>query len=244
MGDSMSKYKHLLFDLDNTLVDDNKNRKYAISKVLDYLNYNYTEETLNSFILSDNEYWKKMGRREFDYMRPSGMDAKETFKWAGGNRIRYFLKDLSFNKCVELNNLYMEYMKEKVFPIEGSKETLSELKKMGYLLYIITNGPEKAAFIKRDSISKELFENIIASENIGYMKPHKEFYDAMYKKFNIYSKEEMLIIGDELDKDILGGNNENIDTVWLNRYNHINDNKQMPTYEIKDIKELNKILKK
>lgn len=31
----MSKiYKKLLFDLDNTLVDDNENRKYAINKIL------------------------------------------------------------------------------------------------------------------------------------------------------------------------------------------------------------------
>ena len=28
------KYKKILFDLDNTLIDDNENRKYAIRKIL------------------------------------------------------------------------------------------------------------------------------------------------------------------------------------------------------------------
>ena len=30
----LKKYKKILFDLDNTLVDDNENRKYAIKQIL------------------------------------------------------------------------------------------------------------------------------------------------------------------------------------------------------------------
>ena len=84
---------------------------------------------------------------------------------------------------------------------------------------------------------------MIASEKVGYMKPHKEFYDAMYEKFFIKDKNKMLIIGDELDKDILGGNNEEIDTVWINRFNIENNTNIVPTYEINDIKELKKVLR-
>ena len=62
----MKDYKYLLFDLDNTLVDDNKNRKYAISRVLEYLNLDYDESMLDKFIKSDNEYWKMMANHEFD----------------------------------------------------------------------------------------------------------------------------------------------------------------------------------
>lgn len=239
----MKEYKYLLFDLDNTLVDDNKNRKYAISRVLEYLNLDYDESTLDAFVKSDNEYWKMMANREFDNIRPSGMNKEETFNWAGGNRIRYFLRNYKFSTCVELNKMYMEAMKEKIYPIEGTSSTLKELKELGYLLYIITNGPEQAAIKKMDALDSSLFINMIASEKVGYMKPHKEFYDAMYEKFFIKDKNKMLIIGDELDKDILGGNNEEIDTVWINRFNIENDTNIVPTYEINDIKELKKVLR-
>lgn len=237
----MGKYKYLMFDLDNTLVDDNMNRKHAISRVLDYLGEAYDQDRLESFIKSDNEYWKKMANKEFDNIRPQGMNKKETFTWAGGNRIRYFLKDYDFNTCVKLNEMYMEFMKEKIYPIDGVKEVLEELSKE-YLLYIITNGPLEAAYKKKEAIGDKLFTDIIASETVGYMKPRKEYFDAMYSKFDLYNKDKMLIIGDELDKDILGGNRENIDTVWVNLFNKVNNTDIKPTYEINNIKELKKVL--
>ena len=238
----MSNYKYLLFDLDNTLVDDNLNRKYSISKVLDYIGYSYDSDVLDRYVECDNLYWKKMARGEFNYMRPKNMSREETFIWAGGNRIKFFLNELSFDECVDLNNLYMKVMGEQVFPIESVLEVLSELKDYGYLLYIITNGPHDAAIKKRDAISNSLFTDMISSEKVGYMKPKKEYFAAMYDKFGIYDKSDMLIIGDDLDKDVLGGQKEGIDTVWYNRFNGDNDMGVIPTYEINKIDELSKML--
>lgn len=240
----MGDYKYLLFDLDNTLVDDDLNRKYCISKVLDYIGYSYDDNLLNKYVECDNLYWKKMANGEFDYMRPLNMNKEETFIWAGGNRIKFFLSDLSFLECVELNNLYMKFMGEAVFPIKKVREVLISLKNCGYLLYIITNGPYDAALKKRDALSKILFTDIITSEKVGYMKPKSEFFSAMYEKFNIYDKSKMLIIGDDLEKDIMGGINEGIDTVWFNRFNIYNDTLLKPTYEVVELSELKRILVK
>lgn len=51
------KYKKLLFDLDNTLVDDDKNREYAISKMLEERGEEVTKERLQNFIDTDNKFW-------------------------------------------------------------------------------------------------------------------------------------------------------------------------------------------
>ncbi len=51
-------YKKLLFDLDNTLVDDDENRKYAIKKILLERNDAVTSEKLERFIELDNQFWK------------------------------------------------------------------------------------------------------------------------------------------------------------------------------------------
>ncbi len=55
----MSKiYKMLLFDLDNTLVDDDENRKYAIKQILIERKENVNDEKIENFINLDNQFWK------------------------------------------------------------------------------------------------------------------------------------------------------------------------------------------
>ena len=73
------------------------------------------------------------------------------------------------------------------------------------------------------------------------MKPHNDFFDKFFHKINNYKKEEMLIIGDELDKDILGGIQNGIDTCWFNP-KKITNNLYKPNYEINNLLDLKNIL--
>ena len=73
------------------------------------------------------------------------------------------------------------------------------------------------------------------------MKSHREFFDKFFSKTNNYNTEEMLIIGDELEKDILSGIQNKIDTCWFNP-KKLNNNKYKTNYEICDLLELKKIL--
>ena len=52
----------------------------------------------------------------------------------------------------------------------------------------------------------------------------------------------MLIIGDELDKDILGGIKNGIDSCWVNIKKLANNTNFKPNYEINDLIELKDIL--
>ena len=51
-------YRKLLFDLDNTLVDDDENRRYAIKQILTERKENATTKRIESFIKMDNQFWK------------------------------------------------------------------------------------------------------------------------------------------------------------------------------------------
>ena len=53
---------------------------------------------------------------------------------------------------------------------------------------------------------------------------------------------EMLIIGDELEKDVARGNQNGIDSCWLNMKKAGNNTKIKPTHEIEDLIELKKFL--
>ena len=52
----------------------------------------------------------------------------------------------------------------------------------------------------------------------------------------------MLIIGDELDKDVLGGIKNGIDSCWFNMNNTANCTNYKPMYEIASLMELKNIL--
>ena len=83
-------YKKILFDLDNTLVDDDENRKYAIKKILLERKDVLTSEELERFIELDNQFWKDRaeGRIKDPYKFKTNEDKTE---WVRAQRfIKYF----------------------------------------------------------------------------------------------------------------------------------------------------------
>jgi len=74
------------------------------------------------------------------------------------------------------------------------------------------------------------------------MKPHHEFFEKFFNKINTCDKDNMLIIGDELEKDVLGGIQNGIDSCWFNMKKTENNTNFKPTYEINSLIELKNIL--
>lgn len=235
------KYRKLLFDLDNTLVDDDKNREYAAGKLLTERGEKVTKEKIQKFIDTDNKFWidRVAGKIKDPYEFKSN---EEQTKWVRAERIKRCFGDMTLEEATELNNKYVDLLQEKAFPIENSLEILKYLYNEGYEIYIVTNGPKRAVRNKaKGTGGLEYIKEIFAAEEVGYMKPKKEYFKGFFKKINCYNTDEMLIIGDELEKDVLGGMNNNIDTCWFNRKG-IDSTGYKVDYEIKDLIELKKIL--
>lgn len=235
------KYRKLLFDLDNTLVDDDKNREYAIGKMLADMGEEVTHKKIQKFIEMDNKFWidRSAGRIKDPYEFKSN---EEQTKWLRAERIKRYFGDMSLEKATELNTKYVDLLREKAFPIENSSEILKYLFDKGYEIYIITNGPKRAVKDKaKGTGGLEYIREIFAAEEVGYMKPKREYFNGFFEKINCYDTSEMLIIGDELEKDILGGMNNNIDTCWFNRRGEKSTGYKVD-YEIKDLLELKEIL--
>ena len=60
------------------------------------------------------------------------------------------------------------------------------------------------------------FSHLYFSEDIGFSKPDKHFYDSVFSSLNI-KKELCLAIGDDFIDDIQGAINYGINAVWINR---------------------------
>ena len=64
----------------------------------------------------------------------------------------------------------------------------------------------------------DYFQGMFVSDEIGYPKPQKEFFDYCIDHLSC-QRDEIMIIGDSLEADIVGGINAGIKTCWVNLKN-------------------------
>ena len=85
-----------------------------------------------------------------------------------------------------------------------------------YEMHIITNGFVEVQYIKLErSGLRPYFTGIFISEEIGYQKPDSNFFEYAVTNSNA-CKSECLVIGDNLEVDILGAKNFGLDHVYFN----------------------------
>ena len=234
-------YKKLLFDLDDTLVDDDENRKYAFRKILEEKNILVSKKIINDFLLFDSKFWSD--RAEGKIKDPYEFKNKEErTKWIRAYRFVLFFKDITLEEGIDINNKYIEYLKECVVPVKNAIEVLEYLYNKNYDIYIITNSPIKIVDSKlTKSGLKKYISDVYTAEEVGHMKPHEIFFNSIFNKIG-YDKENMLIIGDKLNQDIAGAIYNNIDSCWFNKNKIINNTLFIPAYEIDDLIKLKDIL--
>ncbi len=235
-------YNIVIFDLDDTLTNNLENIKYAFEKVLEYRKETYTEEKFSKFHEIDVKTWSD--RAKGLLITPYENDRLKKAEWLRASRfIKYFGKDnITYDEAVKVNNIYMNGMKEIVIPRKGCYETIKYLYDKKYKIVIATNGPLIPLECKIEKLGITKFiDTIFSSEEIGYIKPHSKFYEGLLKKANIKSRQGILFVGDDLEKGIKGGIDNNMDVCWCNYNNKIND-KYKINYEIHKLEELKNIL--
>ena len=235
-------YEKILFDLDNTLVDDDENRKYAIKQILIEREEEKDDERIEEFIKLDNQFWKD--RAEGKIKDPYIFKTKEEkTEWVRTQRFIKYFENISFKEGSNINEEYIKYLSENIVPIKNAQNIIKYLYEKKYEMYIITNGPAKAVRNKLEKIDVlKYITGIFTAEEAGNMKPRHEFFEKFFEKLDDYNRENMLIVGDELEKDVAGGNQNGIDSCWLNMKKTKNNTEYKPTYEIEDLIELKDFL--
>lgn len=139
------------------------------------------------------------------------------------------------------SSVYLRYLGKEVHLVSGAEELCGNL--VGCRLAIITNG-FKGVQTSRIGSSPlcNTFERIIISEETGFQKPEKGIFDYAFSKLQITDKVKVLIVGDSLASDIQGGINYGIDTCWFNPHLKENNLGIKPTYEIRELLDLIKIV--
>ncbi len=239
----MSKYETLIFDLDDTLIDNNQSIKFAFKIIIDKLGLSYSEELFLKWKKFDNAYWHTWESGKM--FIPDWINTLEDkITYLRTTRFMLFFQSLKldFNMAFNINKLYCEMLGVNVVEIENAQRLLQALKSK-YEIIIATNGPKEAAVNKLEKAKlRSYISAIVCSEEIGFSKPMKEFFTFLYHKIENKDKSKMLLIGDSLTTDILGGMNNGIDTCWFNPNNNPLLEQYSPTMTINKLLQLQKKL--
>lgn len=225
------KYETILFDVDDTLFDFNLSEKNALNKT--FMEFGLPEGLSDyraSYKQISSVLWAEL---EYGNMSLSELGV-ERFR-------RLFLKhDLKIN-TEEFGRKYLDHLGKQTHLIEGAFELCNSL--TDFQLAVLSNSFQDVQEARiQGSPLRELFEVVITSEKAGYQKPDPRIFDYAFSELQIEKKAKVLIVGDSLTSDIQGGWNFGIDTCWFNPDQRINHTDILPTYEIKELTDLLKIV--
>lgn len=217
----------ILFDADNTLIDYNKAEKYALKMAIKKAGIKFKKAFLNVYKIINKEIWidYELGKITSEDLRV------ERFKRLF-NKTKTDLDPLIFSK------IYLEELTKTNFLIKDAKKILKRLSPL-YTLGIITNGIKKVqeGRLKESGIN-HYFKTIICSEEVKIQKPDKRIFEITMSELASKDKDKIIMIGDSLSSDILGGINAGINTCWFNPLKAINKTEIKPDIEISNLKEL------
>jgi putative hydrolase of the HAD superfamily len=140
-------------------------------------------------------------------------------------------------------NTYRDILRFILTPSAVAIKTLSALKEKRYKLGVITDGSLKSTYeiLLRLGIT-EFFNATIVSEEVGVEKPNPKIFEEALTRLKAKAFETM-IVGDNLERDIMGGKKLGMVTVLIERYQTIKIGKKIkPDFRIRRLDELLEIL--
>ncbi len=228
------KYKHLFIDLDRTLYDFDKSTHDTFLELFDKFDLHNRNVPFDRFF----ELYKENNVELWAQYR----EGKVTKKFLNVHRFDmtfnvFGIYDRAFAGRFASDYLLNSPLKKALFP--GVPEVLKYLQEK-YTLHIITNGFDEVQKVKMEANDlNKFFTTITTSEEAQAKKPNKIIFDLALKKAKTKA-EESLMMGDDIDVDILGARNMGMDQVYCN-YDRIPHNNEI-TFEMFQFSELKKIL--
>lgn len=104
---------------------------------------------------------------------------------------------------VEVLIRLMREIKESLLPVENSLELLKNLHRSQYSLYALTdNVREIVTFLRAKYDFWDLFQGVVVSAEVGYLKPMKQIYQTLIDLYDIDPAESVFI--DDILRNVEG----------------------------------------
>lgn len=256
----------IIFDLDDTLLWDKQSIQTAFDRTCEYAQtrYDIDPKKLEEAVRKEAralyesyetyDYTVLIGINPFEGLWGTFDDSTDTFQkmkeivptyrkdaWTNGLKT-LGVDDADFGK--ELGERFVEERKKAPYLYEDTFAVLDELKGK-YQLVLLTNGSPSLQNLKLE-ITPEIppyFDHIIISGDFGKGKPDVSIFEYMMEKAGI-NAEQGIMVGDNLNTDILGSSRIGMRNVWINREDHVNESEVTPTYEVTSLTEFLELVQK
>ena len=197
--------KAVLVDIDNTLLDFHKCSDESMCLAAEDFGISFPENYFEIFTEINNGLWTKIEKGELTRQGLFKIRWNLVFEAMGIDA-----DGPVFEEC------FRDYIKKSAIPVEGAIELLQYLSNK-YSVYVASNSSyeqQKARLGKAGMLPyvKEIF----TSEEIGFAKPSKEFFEACKKELPDFENDEIMMIGDSINADIEGSKKFGFKTCWFN----------------------------
>ncbi len=219
----MTKVKHIFFDLDHTLWDFHSNSVETLGELYSifHLDERAPKFDANHFI----DRYVFHNERMWEMYRNDKISKSRLRK----SRFEYALRDMRIEDkklSKDLGDAYLDICPRKSKLNEGAIEVL-EILKDKYILHILSNGFHETQLIKLEQSGlSHYFKQVITSERAAAKKPHSRVYDFAQVQTGAQPKESMMI-GDNLEIDVLGAINYGWDAIHYNIHDEKHDHKSV-----------------
>lgn len=201
----MQRYQWLLFDADGTLFDYDRAESVALEQTFHRIGVAFDLGYLASYQRINRALWQAVERGE---VMPAVVKVRrfELLLRAIGVEESAAVFSANYLECLGACSELLEDAGEAVRTLAGK-----------YRMAILTNGLQvvQRGRLAR-SVIREHIADIIISEEIGFSKPAREFFDIALARLGNPSRHDVLMIGDGWASDIQGAIGYGIDACWYN----------------------------
>ena len=195
--------KCIFTDIDNTLLDFQKCAASSIKSGFADWSLPYDDGVFPTFERINNGLWLQIENKTLT------LDELHRVRW---QRIFAELGIEADSEAFEW--VFVKYLDESCDTVDGAEELCRYLSSK-YVLCAASNAPyEQQRYRLEKAGLLPYFSHLFISEDVGFPKPGKEFFDECFRRLDNVSPEETVMIGDSLTADINGGADYGLTTVW------------------------------
>ncbi|MBR5395602.1 MAG: YjjG family noncanonical pyrimidine nucleotidase [Bacteroidaceae bacterium] len=231
------KYTDLFIDFDDTLYDTRGNAVISLRETFEAFQlgrwFPDPQVFYDAYWEANIDLWSRYSRGEItrDYLiverfrRPlsagQGLEVTEAF-------------------CLEMSDRFLDFCANKPGLVDGARHLMDYLRGKGYRLHMCSNGFHEVQYKKLAACGlRDYFDTIILSEDAGVNKPSPLYFDYALRASGA-SRETTVMIGDNLQTDIIGARDAGFDTIFFNRWNV--DPSGIPDHTVMSLQEIEELL--
>lgn len=199
----------VFIDIDDTLLDFTKCANDAIKSACNKFGVPYTTTLVDTFHPINLDLWHRLEKKE--------VTKEKLFD----TRFQIVFDKLGIKADgIAFETAFRENFHESAILVDGARDLLEYLRSK-YKVYVASNASmhQQTNRMKRAELDGYI-DGYFVSEEIGFPKPQKEFFDACFKALPDVKPQDVVMIGDSLSADIKGACEYGLKTIW---YNHRNE---------------------